>query len=99
MKRDALVDNLVHNNNYTPSLTSLRGIAAILVALFHLNEIVICFVSPGDTQFLRHGYLFVDLFFILSGFVICYVYYPKFAADPHRGMYFQFLKGLIARIY
>lgn len=45
-----------------------RGIAAVFVALFHLG-IGASFVSP-----LRNGYLFVDLFFVLSGFLIYSVY-------------------------
>ncbi len=45
-----------------------RGLAAILVALMHLH-IGEAYVSP-----IRNGYLFVDLFFVLSGFVICASY-------------------------
>lgn len=53
-------------------LDGLRGIAAIFVVLFHIFEIH----SGGDhtKQFLNHGYLAVDFFFILSGYVISYAY-------------------------
>jgi peptidoglycan/LPS O-acetylase OafA/YrhL len=50
------------------SLEGLRGIAALIVALYHL-KIGIDYVSV-----IRNGYLFVDLFFVLSGFVICAAY-------------------------
>src|ERR1700731_3903652 len=51
-------------------LDSWRGVAALLVALFHLN--VYSAIYPLD--FVRNGYLFVDFFFVLSGFVITYSY-------------------------
>lgn len=52
-------------------LDGLRGVAAIMVVLFHMFE---CY-SPGVTgQIINHGYLSVDFFFALSGFVITYAY-------------------------
>jgi peptidoglycan/LPS O-acetylase OafA/YrhL len=51
-------------------LDSWRGIAALLVALFHLN--LYSAIYPLD--FVRNAYLFVDFFFVLSGFVITYSY-------------------------
>ena len=48
-------------------LDGLRGVAALLVILYHVFE---CFDwSPAP-----HGYLAVDFFFVLSGFVIGYAY-------------------------
>ncbi|MGM9821553.1 MAG: acyltransferase family protein [Muribaculaceae bacterium] len=52
-------------------LDGLRGVAAIIVVMFHLFETY----SPGPRQqILNHGYLAVDFFFVLSGFVIGYAY-------------------------
>ena len=52
-------------------LDGLRGIAAIIVVAFHLFETY----SAGPTQqILNHGYLAVDFFFVLSGFVVGYAY-------------------------
>lgn len=53
-------------------LDGLRGVAAILVVLFHLFEIF----SEGNhtKQIINHGYLAVDFFFLLSGFVLGYAY-------------------------
>ena len=52
-------------------LDGLRGVAAIIVVMFHLFETY----SVGPCfQILNHGYLAVDFFFILSGFVIGYAY-------------------------
>lgn len=51
-------------------LDGLRGVAALAVVIFHFMEWV--FV-PGE-NFIGHGFLAVDFFFCLSGFVIGYAY-------------------------
>lgn len=52
-------------------LDGLRGVAALLVVWYHLFEAFA--TSPVDQRF-NHGYLAVDFFFLLSGFVIGYAY-------------------------
>lgn len=52
-------------------LNGLRGLAAIVVVVFHFMEIVIAEFSEN---FIAHGYLAVDFFFCLSGFVVAYAY-------------------------
>ena len=52
-------------------LDGLRGVAALLVMWYHVFEAFA--TSPIDQKF-NHGYLAVDFFFILSGFVIGYAY-------------------------
>lgn len=52
-------------------LDGLRGVAAVIVVAFHICEAHA--VSPL-TQLINHGYLAVDFFFVLSGFVIGYAY-------------------------
>jgi peptidoglycan/LPS O-acetylase OafA/YrhL len=56
------------------SFEGARGLAALLVALFHFGL--------GEPALLRipAGYLFVDLFFVLSGFLICASYAHKLGA-------------------
>lgn len=51
-------------------LDGLRGIAAIAIVIFHFTEWV---YEPAD-NFIGHGFLAVDFFFCLSGFVIGYAY-------------------------
>src|SRR6266567_7058688 len=70
-----------------PALTGLRGVAAAWVALFHLTV---------GVPILRYGDMGVDVFFILSGYVLTYVYAGKLtnAAD-----YFGFIRARLARIY
>ena len=52
-------------------LDGLRGVAAILVVFFHLFE---AHSSGHLDQVINHGYLAVDFFFVLSGFVVGYAY-------------------------
>ena len=52
-------------------LDGLRGVASIMVIFFHIMETY----SKGPAfQIVNHGYLAVDFFFVLSGFVIGYAY-------------------------
>src|SRR6188768_624125 len=52
-------------------LDGLRGVAALAVVIFHFME----WVYPDPRQnFIGHGFLAVDFFFCLSGFVIGYAY-------------------------
>ena len=58
--------------NHYEVLDGLRGVAALLVVAFHTFE-------PNDYgvrfhQIINHGYLAVDFFFLLSGFVVAYAY-------------------------
>ena len=52
-------------------LDDLRGVAALVVIWYHVFEGFA--TSPVDQRF-NHGYLAVDFFFILSGFVVGYAY-------------------------
>ena len=54
-------------------LDGLRGVAALLVVWYHAFE---GYAFAGGTliESINHGYLAVDFFFILSGFVIGYAY-------------------------
>lgn len=54
-----------------PLLDGLRGVAALMVVWFHIFE---AFATSHLDQRINHGYLAVDFFFILSGFVIGYAY-------------------------
>ncbi len=52
-------------------LDGLRGVAAVLVIWYHFFE---GFATSAVDQMMNHGYLAVDFFFVLSGFVIGYAY-------------------------
>lgn len=63
----AFADTKPHYN----ILDGLRGVAAITVVCFHIFE---AFATSHLDQRINHGYLAVDFFFILSGFVMGYAY-------------------------
>lgn len=57
-------------------LDGLRGVAALIVVCYHLLE---TYFHGGPAQPLNHGYLAVDFFFALSGYVIGYAYDDRWA--------------------
>ncbi|MCH5600766.1 acyltransferase family protein [Niabella ginsengisoli] len=64
-------NNLKSAKPHYAALDGLRGIAAIAVVIFHCYEIL----TPDLTKNpIAHGYLAVDFFFCLSGFVVAYAY-------------------------
>lgn len=56
---------------------SLRGLAACLVLGFHLRQGALHLQNLDGPAFLDRGYLWVDFFFILSGFIITYTAAPQ----------------------
>lgn len=77
-------------------LTSLRFFAAYWVVLHHLDDAL----RPNIDAYsglLRKGYLAVDVFFILSGFILCHVYWKDGLSG--RLDYWNFLSKRLARIY
>ena len=73
-------------------LDALRGLCAILVVFFHL---------PVSSHFhalplTRHGYLFVDFFFVLSGFVIAHAYRERIGSIGDAG---RFLVRRVGRVW
>ena len=72
----------------------MRGIAAFLVFLFHFHHWI---RSPlTDNAFVLNGYLWVDFFFILSGFVIFHSYAEKVRSWAEIR---QFIVRRFARLY
>lgn len=81
------------------ALTGLRGIAALWVFLFHVSDLmwttgareVAGLVGAG-------GYLGVDIFFVLSGFILAYNYGDARIHQSFRA-WMRFLGKRLARIY
>ncbi len=67
-------------------LDGLRGVASLLVIWYHVFEGFA--TSPLDQRF-NHGYLAVDFFFILSGFVIGYAYDDRWKKTMTVGNFFK----------
>lgn len=76
------------------ALTSLRFLASLMVLFFHFFQI-----NPNGPliRFFSGGYLWVDFFFILSGFILTHAYARKF--DDKSVSYKQFCIKRLARIY
>ena len=83
------------------SLTPLRGIAAIWVICFHYGVVYFAFHPEHVSWVLNKGYLAVDVFFMLSGFILSHVYWEVFASAkvPHAREYWSFIGARIARLY
>ena len=73
-------------------LDGLRGVAALVVICYHIGE---DFATNCLTHYFNHGYLAVDFFFMLSGFVIGYAY------DDRRNTMgvMAFLKRRVIRLH
>jgi peptidoglycan/LPS O-acetylase OafA/YrhL len=79
-------------------LTGLRGIAAWWVVLYHFKEFIGPFVPAWLSSFIAKGYLAVDLFFALSGFVLFLNYRDMFSTGWVSKVR-PFLIARLARIY
>jgi len=79
-------------------LTAARGVAAWYVVLYHVRESVGGRLPAPVIELFAKGYLAVDFFFILSGFVIWLNYGPLLRERGWRAVP-PFLGRRIARIY
>jgi len=81
-------------------LTSLRGIAAILVMLHNYTLTFYPDIQKfSSTSFLEKSYLWVDMFFLLSGFVLSHVYHGTFRFSINYHAFKNFSLARFARIY
>lgn len=82
------------------ALTSLRGIAALFVLSHHFMFVLLDRLPQVIPSHLFHkSYLWVDLFFLLSGFVLTYVYQSRFESGMKKTDYRRFMWARFARIY
>lgn len=73
-------------------LDGLRGVAALMVIWYHIFE---GFATSAVDQRFNHGYLAVDFFFILSGFVIGYAYDDRWKSMGMK----EFFKRRLIRLH
>lgn len=78
-----------------PALDALRGAAAFAVLFYHLRSFNAVAEAPPAWQIFASGYLAVDLFFVLSGFVICHAYQSRLLAGLSFG---QFIAARFLRL-
>lgn len=72
------------------SLNTVRGVAALMVAVYHAPLVF------GVSHTLPHAYLAVDLFFVLSGFVIAHAYHGRIVEGLGLA---RFTQLRLARLY
>ena len=75
-------------------LTTMRFFAAAWVVLYHYWPLLVAGEKPA---LVARGYLGVELFFVLSGFILSHVYLESFGARTFS--YGRFLWARLARIY
>src|SRR6218665_3058891 len=79
--------------HFYPQLESLRGLAALLVVFYHLPP---WWIGYQNVPLISNCYLMVDLFFVLSGFVIALNYEHKLKSWSQLG---HFTRLRFVRLY
>ena len=82
------------------ALTGIRAVAAVWVVLFHFRAELVTLLPALEplTPFAAAGRLGVDLFFVLSGFILAFNYADRFRSFS-AGDYGRFLWLRLARVY
>lgn len=84
------------------NITSLRGIAAVFIVVHHFSTFLIPEIRQYTaelTPFISKNYIWVDFFFILSGFILAYVYNDRFESGVEKNDYRHYIVSRFARIY
>lgn len=68
--------NQIVQFKHIPALDGLRGIAVLMVMFYHLD-----FLFPALHRFVKGGFLGVDVFFVLSGFLITSILIKEYEKD------------------
>lgn len=84
---------------YFSALTSMRGVAALGVVLFHSLAILPQVAQQLPASLGMRGYLWVDFFFVLSGFVLAHSNGKRFEESLSPVAYKSFMIARFARIY
>lgn len=87
-----MTETYLHSKPRYEILDGLRGVAAMIVVAFHLFE---TYSAGPRFQTLNHGYLAVDFFFVLSGFVVGYAYDDRW----NRMTTWSFFKRRLVRLH
>jgi|GEM_PF-4248310 len=86
---------------YIPEITALRGLAAIFVCAFHLRYTLDGFSVHASSwfksPFLNKADLWVDFFFVLSGFVLAFRY--RLGLGPGLKGWLNYFRSRVARIF
>ncbi len=92
MDKNPIAGAVLKTKHHFDILDGLRGIAALSVVTFHFMEWA---YTDYTHNFIAHGFLAVDFFFCLSGFVIAYAYDDRITKMGIR----EFFKSRIIRLH
>ena len=80
------------HNHYRPDIDGFRAIAVLSVVFFHSN------IKPFDINFFSGGYLGVDIFFVISGYLISGIILKELQIKKSKFSYLSFYERRIRRI-
>lgn len=83
---------------YLSNLTPMRGIAALLTVIYHVN-LFVGGVLLTFTPLMNQMHLMVDFFFVLSGFIMMHVYGKWFSEGVTFALFKKFTIARFARVY
>src|SRR3954464_12275134 len=92
METNHIAPSILKTKQHFEILDGLRGIAALSIVMFHFMEWV---YTDYSKNFIAHGFLAVDFFFCLSGFVIGYAYDDRITKMGVR----EFFKSRVIRLH
>jgi peptidoglycan/LPS O-acetylase OafA/YrhL len=87
----AEVAPMPRRDDHLPALDGARGIAALAVLIYHLKDFT------GGSVLFRGSFLAVDLFFLMSGYVICLSYENRLRDG--RCSFWSFVRARVVRLY
>lgn len=92
MKNLSTTSTFLDTKPHYDLLDGLRGVAALLVVVYHVFEgfsfaELTNGAGDGLIRTFNHGYLAVDFFFMLSGFVLSYAYDDRFTSMGTLGFF------------
>ncbi len=94
-----MTSTLQSRSAFLPAFEGLRGAAALGVVVYHLHKVEAMDPLTGRIPLVfTHGWILVDLFFALSGWILAHVYYQRLLADQPESIS-SFALARFARIY
>ena len=79
-------------NHYRPDIDGLRAIAVLSVVFFHSN------IKPFEIDFFSGGYLGVDIFFVISGYLITRIILQELLGNRNKFSYLNFYERRARRL-
>ncbi len=80
------------------ALTGVRGVAAAVIVVYHFGDVQLATGGTGSFFRIPYGYLLVDMFFMLSGYVMALNYRETFQHLTGK-VFANFMLKRVARLY